>query len=281
MITKDNQKQLSAIVLNIANPALMIYGAVEDTPHIGGGELAVTCAVILGLFAVMILLAIFVPSLLGFKKDSRGIIRLMLVFSNIGFMGMPLVQSLYGSEAVIYVVLFLIPFNVLFYTYGIFVISKEKGGKGSLKQMLNVGVIAGIITVIIYFANIKLPMVITESLSMLSKLTGPLSMMIIGSSLMDLDYKKIFKNVSLLVFTVVKMIVLPVAILFVLKRIITNEMLLNVCLVMLSVPVGSMCAMLVREKREDKYELSAMGVALTTVVSVATIPLVSLITGIG
>ncbi|MGM9521908.1 MAG: AEC family transporter [Oscillospiraceae bacterium] len=282
IITPSNQKQMSALVVNIANPALMITGALGDGEKLSVRELLLPFGLALIMFAVMIALAQLVPGLLRFPKDERCAVNLMLVFSNIGFIGMPLVSSLYGSEAMIYVTMFTLPFNILFYTYGIHVISAGgDGGKLDLKKMLNVGVIAGIITIILYLADITLPKVLTESVTMLSKLTGPMSMMIIGSSMLDIKFKEMFTDIPLLAFSLVKMVLLPVALLFVLKQFVQDEMLLGVCLVMLAAPAGSMIVMLTKQYNEKAYKTAAMGVSLTTVMSVLTMPLVSLITGIG
>lgn len=94
-----------------------------------------------------------------------------------------------------------------------------------------------------------------------------------------IDIKKLFMDVKLLMFAGIKLILIPVAGLVLLKVFITNEMLLGVCMVMIATPVASMTAMLSQQYDGD-YELASKGVALTTILSVITMPLVSFITGV-
>lgn len=284
LITESNQKQLSGIVISIGNPAMILVGSLSKESQLSPSDLLFTLLLAIGIFAFMILVAIFIPKLLGFKPQHYGIIKLMLVFSNVGFMGMPMVSSLYGSEALMYVTLFLIPFNVLLYTYGIYILQKDQEVQGpkehKLKKLCNVGVIACLLAIILSFIPIEVPYVFTETISMLSKITGPLSMMIIGASLLDIKWKEVFSDVKLLLFSLLKMIILPVLILLVLKGFIHNDMLLGVCLVMLATPAGSMTVMFASQYDEKSYTLATKGVAITTVLSIVTMPLVSFITGI-
>lgn len=284
LITEANQKQLSGIVINIGNPAMILVGSLSEEHSLQPSDLVYTLLLAIGIFAFVIALAVFVPKLLGFKPEHYGIIRLMLVFSNVGFMGMPMVSSLYGTEAMMYVTLFLIPFNVLLYTYGIYILQKDQDIKGpkehKLKKLCNVGVIACFLAIILSFLPIKVPYIFTETITMLSKITGPLSMMIIGASMLDINWKEVLKDIRILAFSILKMVILPTIILLVLKSFVKDEMLLGVCLVMLATPAGSMTVMFASQYHEKSYTLATKGVAITTALSIITMPLVSLLTGI-
>lgn len=283
LIDNNNQKQLSGIVVNVGNPAMILSGSMSKENAMSKNELLFSLLIAIGIFMVMILLAFFIPKLLKFQSKDYGIVKLMLIFSNIGFMGMPMVSSIYGEAALMYVTIFLIPFNVLVYTYGIYVLqkdNKESKGKYMLSKIFNIGVIACFISIILYLLPVQMPYFIVETISMLSKITGPLSMMIIGASMLDIRWKEIFNDVHLIIFSVIKMIILPIIILFILKMIINDKILLGVSLIMLATPVGSMTAMLASQYNEKSYTLATKGVSITTVMSVFTIPLISIITGI-
>jgi predicted permease len=282
MITADNQKQLSAIVINIANPAMIMTGAIGATEKMQGKELLIAFGVAIGLSVLTIIIAQFLPTMLRYPKRSRNIVNLMLVFSNISFMGMPMVSGIYGNQAVIYVTLFLIPFNVLFYTYGIQTANanNSKKSKFELQKMINPGVIACIVAVIVYFANFSVPYVISRSITMVSGLTGPLGMMLIGASWVEINFKELFMDVRLIVFTLLKMIVIPVVVLLVMKQFIHNEVLLGVSMVMLATPAGNMVAMFASQYDEENFMLASKGVSLTTILAVITLPIVSLLTGL-
>ena len=113
LIDNNNQKQLSGIVVNVGNPAMILSGSMSKENAMSKNELLFSLLIAIGIFMVMILLAFFIPKLLKFQSKDYGIVKLMLIFSNIGFMGMPMVSSIYGEAALMYVTIFLIPFNVL------------------------------------------------------------------------------------------------------------------------------------------------------------------------
>ena len=285
IITDEASKKLSAIVVNIANPALVFTGCLGDE-KIEGRELLTTVIIILVMYLALLLVAQVIPPALKVEKESRGTYQAMTVFSNIGFMGFPVIAALYGSGALLYAALFTIPYNILIYTYGVSAMSpetkspeapeKEKGSAFLLKRILNVGVIACIATMIVYLCKIPVPGMIADTATHLSNLTAHLSMMVIGASLATIDLKKLFTDVRLLIFSVVKLLIIPVVGVLIVKQFVSNEVICGVCLIMLATPVGSMTAMLAQQYDGD-YEMASKGVALTTILSVATIPLVSML----
>lgn len=278
IITDEVSKKLSAIVVNIANPALVLTGCMGEE-KIRGGELLLTGAVMISMYVVLLILAEILPRLLRVEKKSRGTYRAMTVFSNIGFMGFPVISALYGNGALLYAALFMIPYNILIYTYGVSAMSteKENGDKKkslNLGRIFNIGVIACILTIIIYLTGIQMPEFVQKTVTNLSNLTAPLSMMVIGASLATIDLKKLFMDARLLVFSVIKLIIIPVIGMMIIKQFVGNEIICGVCMVMLATPVGSMTAMLAQQYDGD-YEMASKGVALTTILSVVTMPLVS------
>lgn len=301
ILDEDSSKKVSAIVVNIANPA-MILSSVLGENKINPKELMFTSIIAVGIFLCLILLAVFIPMILGAEKRQYGVYKVMTVFSNIGFMGFPIISSIYGKDALLYASIFLIPYNILIYTYGIITIQKKEdmqeeeacakaakyktgagrryhgdcAGKGigdNLKKILNLGVAASVVALIVYFGNIPIPGMATKVIEMLANLTAPLSMMVIGASFTSMSLKDMFTDWRLLVFSGIKLLVLPVAGMLILSQFVENMMLLGVCMIMLATPVGSMTAMLAQQYDCDS-ELSSRGVALTTLLSVATIPIV-------
>lgn len=280
MITDEVSKKLSAIVVNIANPAMVLTGCMGEE-KIEGRELLITGVLIVIVYSVLLLLAFIIPSLLRIDKKSRGAYQAMTVFSNIGFMGFPVVAALYGNGALLYAALFTIPYNILIYTYGVSAMSVNTGTgkkKSTLSpgKILNVGVIACIITIVVYFFQIPVPAFIKTTTTHLSNLTAPLSMMVIGASLATIDLKKLFMDGKLLLFAAIKLLIIPIAGMMVIRQFLANEVICGVCMVMLATPVGSMTAMLAQQYDGD-YEMASRGVALTTILSVVTMPLVSMI----
>ena len=281
IITDEVNKKLSAIVVNVANPAMVLTGCMGDD-KISGQELLMVFGLVIIVYTVLVLLAMVIPPLLRIDKKSRGTYQAMTIFSNIGFMGFPVIAALYGNSALLYASLFTIPYNVLIYTFGVSAMSTGKKvslrESFSIKRVMNVGVIACIITIIVYFLQIPVPSFIKTTTTHLSNLTAPLSMMVIGASMATMDMKKLFTDGKLLLFSALKLLVIPVLGVLLIRQFVDNEIICGVCMVMLATPVGSMTAMLAQQYDGD-YEMASRGVALTTILAVATMPIVSMIVG--
>ena len=283
IITDETSKKISAIVVNIANPAMILTGCMGDT-KIEGKELLMVAGLAVSVYAVLLLIAGVLPYLLRIEKKSRGAYQAMTVFSNIGFMGFPVISALYGSGALLYASLFTIPFNILIYTYGVAAMSagekknSDEDKTSAIGRIFNVGVIACIITIVIYLLQIPVPSFIKSTVTHLSNLTAPLSMMVIGASLATINIKELFVDAKLLLFSVIKLLVIPVIGMLVIRQFVADEVICGVCMVVLSTPVASMTAMLAQQYDGD-YEMASKGVALSTVLSVATMPIVSMLVG--
>lgn len=282
MLDDNANRKISGIVVNVANPALILSACMNNGNAIEGREFLVTFFLAICLYAAFILAAIPVTKLLRVKREDEGVYKAMLVFSNMGFMGFPVISAVYGKEALLYASLFLIPFNILIYTYGIHVLSgsavQNEGSKKSIewKKILNVGVIAGIFSILIYTMKLPVPIVIQNTVDSLSALTAPLSMLVIGDAMAQIKLKELFADKHLLAFSVIKLVVLPVVGTRLLRLCGLNEMLLGVCMIILATPVGSMTAMLAKQY-DGNYGLASKGVTLTTLLSVITMPLISMI----
>ena len=279
MITEETSKRLSAIVVNIANPAMILVSGISDE-RMEGRELLSLTVVILAIYAVLLLLAYLLPVLLRVDPKSRGVYQAMTVFSNIGFMGYPIIAALYGSSAVLYGALYSIPFNILIYTFGVSALRKKEDGaekkKLSLKEVLNIGVITSIISLILYLWQIRVPGFFTDTLNYLGNLTAPLSMMVIGASMTSISLRELFTDMRLLLFSLIKLLLIPVLGMLLIRQVVTNEVICGVFMIMLATPAGSMTAMLAQEYDGD-YETASRGVTLTTLLSVITMPVVSLL----
>ncbi len=284
IITDETSKKLSAIVVNISNPAL-ILSSVTGNATVTGAELVETMFVAIGMYVFLIAVAALVPVIIKAPAKDRGTYRVMTIFGNVGFMGFPIISSLYGGGALLYASLFLLPYNILIYTYGVWEMCKsssegsgavKKSGRESIKQIFNIGVIFCIIAVVVYALGIKFPAWVNTTVSMLSSTTAPLSMMVIGASFATMNFKKVFLNVRTWVFSALRLLVIPVLGTFLVSLVTDNPSIIGVTMVMLGVPVGSMTAMLAQEYGGD-YALSSETVAMTTLLSVVTFPIVSMV----
>lgn len=334
ILTEEVSKKVSAIVVNVANPCMILSSALTDQ-QMQGRELVQTLAIVVMMYVFLLVMAQLLPRILCIQKESRGAYAAMTVFANIGFMGFPVLAAMYGNGALLYGAVFQIPFNILIYTYGVAVLTRKPGacakteqdvnaevdvkteqdvkaepngktgerqdaqgitaavnGKSEniengseqqgklqgtveiVKKIFNIGVIACIAAMLLYFLQTPVPSFLQAFITNLGNLTAPLSMMIIGASLAQMPLKELFLDKKLLLFSLVKLLLLPAVWMIMVNRVAEQEILRGVCLVMMATPAGSMTAMLAQQYGGD-YETASRGVALTTVLSVITMPLLA------
>lgn len=285
LMNATGNKMISVLVVQVANPALILAAGINKTDTIEGKNLLFAVLLALGIYTLAIICSMIVPKLLKIPKRQVGTYKAMMVFSNIGFMGFPVISAVYGAQALLYASIFLIPFNVLIYTWGIKIMTennpKEESKKNKIPwgKIFNVGVISCIITMILYITKLPVPKMIETTVNYFSGLTAPLSMMVIGASMVNMKLKDLFLNKKMLVFMFIKMLMIPIIGVLIIKPMGLSRELVGVCLIMLATPVGSMNAMLTQQYDGD-YELASQGVALSTILSVVTMPLLSIILGV-
>lgn len=274
-------KKISWLVVNVGNPAMILAAGMDNEITVAPEKLILVVMLAVVIYAALIMISVFLPGLLRVETQNAGVYRVMLIFSNIGFMGLPLISVLYGGESLLYTSIFFFPFNFLIYTYGIRAMRKEEGARGKIKwsDVCNIGVITSVIALILYFGKIHMPDFAVTTAKNLSNLTAPLSMLVIGASFLDFKIIDLFTDTKLLLFSGIKMLLIPIVGTWIIKQFVDDPMILGVCMVMLATPVGSMTAMLAQQY-DGNYDLAARGVALTAIFAVVTMPVVSVLMGV-
>lgn len=270
-------KTFSWMVVNVANPALIILPTINKETTLSPEQIweALKLAVIM--YVVLIVIAKVITMFMRTSME-KNLYQMMMIFNNIAFMGFPIVAAAYGPDALLYSALFTLPFCMLIYTYGIVLITAngEKQEKLKLRSIFNIGVIAVIFALAMLFIKPDMPEFVITATKGVSNLTGPLSMMVIGISLAGMKLKDVFCDKTLWLFSFVKLLVIPIIGTLIVIQLLDNDLLCHVCMVMLGTPVASMVVMLAQAYDADS-ELMSRGVALTTILSVITIPMVSFI----
>lgn len=220
---------------------------------------------------------IFISKIFYFKlpKNKEQVFRFITIFSNVGFMGYPVLESIYGEVGVFYAAIFNIAFNLLVWTVGVILYTGEKDFKSMKKAIGNPALIAVIIGIILFVFSIKLPLAIATSLKLVGSTTTPISMIIIGSMLAEMQFKHIFSDLSIYYASLVRLIIVPLIIYIILKLLKVDEMLLNICVILQAMP-AAVSAAIIAEKYGGDAVLASQCVFITTIISGITIPIVIL-----
>ena len=216
-ISDDTSSQISGLIVNIFNPALIISGVIGSVGNGNWNLVIMDLILAVILFVVLILISPAFVRILGVKKDERNIYAVMLIFSNLGFMGIPIIEELYGRGAIFYVALYTLVYNILFYTYGIYLFEKERamqtGQKAKIifhwKKMINPGMVACLAALLIFAFQIDAPAPAVSFVQYLGNAAIPLSMIITGVSLAKMPLIEVFKDIKMYQFTFLKMLVIP------------------------------------------------------------------------
>ncbi len=231
----------------------------------------------IGIFAVtgiaVMLLGVIVASLVfrGKDKNSRIVQRFGLVFSNCGFMGIPLTQAICGDEGVLYASIFLAIFNLFQWTYGVAVMSGEK--LSVKKAILNPCVLGLAVGLPIFLLSLEIPSPVESAVSMLADLNSPLAMVIIGTHLAKTDIVGTFKDVRCYAVAFMRLIVMPALIMLIVMNIPwLNDKQIVTLAVQCGAPVAASCALFATKYERDSQLASRM-VALSTIFSMITLPL--------
>jgi len=213
------------------------------------------------------------PLLIKIEKRKRNVLQFAMVFSNCGFMGFPVAQSVFGNEGVIYAAVFNMVFNIFIWTYGVMLFNDTRNLKEMKKIIKNPGIIASIIGLLVMILSLKIPPVLLDTLKMVGGLTAPVSMLIIGSLLSRTDLKKIIKDKSMYYGSFIKLIFIPIALYLASYLLKENSIVIKTFILMQAMPAGAMTSLFAESFNNNK-EYSAFIVSFSTLLSVATIPLI-------
>lgn len=275
MLDEHTNNQISSMIVSILTPLLVLSSAADAVGTISLRLLGFVGIIAVVMFLFFIVVGKLLSPLFDREKSQQKIYQLMFVFSNLSFIGIPVISSILGAEYVVYVMVFMQVYNLFLYTYGIAVMDGQLSA-ASLKGMLNPGTLFSIAGLLLIIANIRLPDFLLTAVSYLGSAAPPLALMSVGYTLANSDLKKAFGNIRLYIFSAIKLLALPLLMIQLLKLLPVDTPVLLVCAVMFGMPVGNMPLMLGTQKGLDCSTCTA-AILVTTVLCVVTIPILLLV----
>jgi len=271
-------KNLSNLLFNIIMPAMIIYSmnypfTVERL--IQSGWLIVIS------FAVLIFSAVAGILLFGkIEKDelARNIYEFGMIFSNFGFMGFPIVETLFGREGTFYAAIFNMPIFLAVNSYGIMIIKRgrEKSTKMDFRNVINAPIVAVFIGFFLFLFSIELPKPVFMTIEMLAETTTPMSMILAGILLAGGGFLEMFSNAKVYIVSFLRLIVLPLCVLFVMKLFTDDIYMIGIPVIITAMPIAANSSILA-EKYDGNAYLGAQCVFISTLLAVITIPIIALL----
>lgn len=265
--TSANQK-ISKFLINITIPATIIHSSI-DQKNGNGDKIAIVFLVAISFYILIPILSKTISRLL--KQEPT--FELMLTYSNLGFMGIPIIEAIYGKDYVFYVTVFMMIFNISIFSMGILTLSRNQVGKKvSFRYFLNPGIISAMIAILIYLFRLHIQTDISNIISNIGSITTPLAMIVIGSTLGEIQIKTVFADVKLYLFALLKLIVYPVIVYIIVRFFISNQELIGIAVLLTALPTAGNLSMLSSEYGGNMVMVSK-GICMSTLLSVITIPL--------
>ena len=279
IIDEKQCEGISSIVVNIAWPCLVITALQMDFSEM----LLINSGLLAGAFVVASVLAYAVGMVLcRFLKTDDQITYLiiyMFLFSNTGFMGIPVCETLYGEEGVFYAALMDSLSDVFVFTVGTFLVKKSMGVtiKNNPKELITPGLISIVIGVGLFLLDIKLPTVLADTLATVGGITTPLAMFIIGYKLGKMNFKDMLGDWTAYIVSGFRLLVLPAIVLAALWGFgVEMTVLTKVIAMEIAMPVAT-CTVIFVEQYRGNTEFASKCVLLSTLLSVVTIPVFAML----
>lgn len=271
-------KKLSSIVVDITCPLLVLSSVMGDEmpdrslilPLVGVGFLT---------YIILLVFGFGVPRFISKNHDDQGMIGFSLMFANVGFIGYPIVASIFGPKAVFYAALLNVPNTFFIFTAGVMLVKGEYSIRQfNPKVLLSLALIGAFIAALLVAFGVHTPEMIARPITMVGNITVPAALMIIGSSMARLPLREIIGSGKVYATSFLRLVIVPLSVYFLFRLCGVNTLINNINTVVIAMPVASFGTMFCM-KYDRNPSLMTEATFITTLFSIITIPLITLLFG--
>lgn len=273
ILTNLVNRSLSDILINVTMPCLIIKSF----------NVSFSSSLMVNAWNILMYSFIIHALMIGFCQVwyckvhiiKKSIFHFATVFSNCAFIGYPLTHGLFGEIGVFYTSMFLIPFNLLVFTYGVMLFTGKAGVKSLVRDLvLNIPLISTFAGILIFVLNIKIPAFCLGPLTSVGNMTTPISMFVIGSMLADAKVQDVFAGLDIYYLSLIKLIVAPLLCYLLISRFIADQTLLKILVILVAMPTATLVGIFA-EKYDGNRHAASLCVFITTALSMITIPVIT------
>lgn len=274
--TEPTAKKCTDLLFYVVTSAKILesfYTLEYSTEHLKGLFIAIGAGLIFHFVAALITAPFFNKQ----ESDKAVVYKYACIYGNCGYMGLPLVDAVVGDEGVFYCSAFVIAFQIVTFTHGVWLVNKGKSenkAKFNPKSLiLNPGVIPVIIGLPLFLFKVNLPKIVSSPISSLASMLSPLAMLIFGAYLSHTDFRSIRKNLGIFLVALIKLIVLPIIMLVSLKIIGLSGALAITLVIAAATPPANNTTMFAAKYDRDA-SLGSQIVAIVSLISIITLPVI-------
>lgn len=271
-------KKLSSLVINFTCPSLILSSAMS-------GELPDRRLILplLGIstltYMILAGMALFLPRYLTTKKDNEGIVGFALMFGNVGFMGYPVVASIFGHQAVFYAAVLNVINTFAVFTIGTILIEGDLGDKKHFqkKVLYSTPMLSAYLAMLIVALGIdNIPGLISQPLTMIGNITVPAALLIIGSSMSQLSLRTMLGNPTVYATTLFRLFLIPLGFYYLCMALGFDQYVVSINTIVIAMPVATYGTILCLKYNRDTTLMTEITL-ITTLLSMLTIPLLTLL----
>lgn len=272
-------KVITKVVMTITLPCFIVASGFVTERVTSGADIIRYFLASLACYLAAYLIGTALSRLPLLPRKDRRLSSFMTTFGNTGFIGLPVVGALFGSDAVFYATVFNLPFNFLVFSIGVLLVSDE----ASIREIrprtfFNACLGASVLAIVLYLTAFRAPTVVEPCLDTIGSATVPLAMIITGASLGKETFRSVFADPGLYVVSLAKVAAVPLVSHLLLTLVVPDPQLVKIGTVLMAMPVAANATLLCMQYGGND-RLASRGVFLSTLFSVATVPLLVLLLG--
>ena len=274
IINKEQNSALSDLVLRVFTPVLLFTSFQKEySSELLQGLLFSALFSFMSFFVIWLILKAVVHKQ---PKDTASIELVSLMYSNCGFIGIPMAQSLFGSDGIMYMTTMVAVANFLLWSHGIIAVSGQSDPKAIAKVFKSPVILAIVFGILCFFFRIEIPSLIEEPLELIANVNTPMAMFVAGVNIAQSNILKTFKNKRIYWLSLIKLVIIPVAIAVLFTIIPMNATVKAVMVLSAACPVGVTGSLFALKFNKDACYASEL-FAMTTILSIITIPLIMML----
>ena len=278
VIRKEFMGPFAQLITKIFLPVMIFYFTVTTVSLDMLVANLVLIPIAIAVYAVLALVSLAIAKLLRLPHDKDRVFQFAFIFGNTGFVGFPLLPAVFPGIGMVFMCLFNVVDQLIFWTYGIWLSTarERETAKFNAKVLLSPNIVAIVLALIFVVAGIPLPGIIDTALATLSKGTSPLCMLYLGATICFTPIGAILKRPDLYIEVIVKMIALPIGAGLLAGFLGASPEVAGCIALFIALPVMTVVPMIATQNgNEGAY---ATGLAVVTFVAcVITIPLVAFV----
>ena len=267
-------KNASSVMMNVFLSATILSSVVNVEPTMSNREIYTIVALFFVMMIVIWAIAWAAVRLLRIPREEAGVMLCLITYMNTAFVGFPIVETMYGQEAVFCAARSGIPCNIMLYSVGTITLCGDGTvEKISIRKMITVPLVVTLIGAVIFTLRIPFPQVVEDIIDTLAGATIPMSMIIIGTSLGAVSIKDAVTDWRIYVISLIRLIVCPIVVYYLLSLFMSNPTIVGIITIEAATPAAMVLTVLCLQYDRDD-SLASKGIFISTVLSMVTIPFI-------